>query len=281
MKALFAAVALAFAAYVGAAHADPAPAEPWVQAQALLDAAMPDINRNGIHGMAGHVEAFEQALTAADAPFQDPAHPDRVVLLVDGQQDLAAAQAFAAHAFPGKQVAFVADPYAPMAFFLGCYYNEVHRFDDALRVFLAQKARTTGTFGDHAAMLTSERAVALVGLHRLDEAMAAYDEGLALANIDDRGRARMQRGRGYVFTEQNRLDDAETAYRESLRLEPGNQVALSEMQYIARLRAGGERQPGQIISQERQQQNQQQNQQQGQQPAQPDTSQDQPPPSKH
>jgi tetratricopeptide (TPR) repeat protein len=268
MKAFFASLALTFVAALGTALADPAPAAPWVQAQAALDAAMPDIQRSGIRGVESHVAAFEQALTAADTPYQDPAHPDRVTMLFDGPADEAAARQAASHAFPGKEVIFVSDPYAPMAFYLACYYNEITRHADALRIFLAQKARTTGTFGTYAAMLASEHGVALAMLHRLDEALAAYDEGLTISNIDDRGRARMQRGRGYVFTEQNRLDDAEAAYQESLRLEPGNRVALGELQYLAHIRAGGQRTQGGVIL------NQQQTTPKGSQP-------DAQPPNKH
>jgi Flp pilus assembly protein TadD len=49
----------------------------------------------------------------------------------------------------------------------------------------------------------------------------------------------MRRGRGFVLTELGRLDEAEAAYRESLKIEPDSERAKNELQYIARLKAGG------------------------------------------
>jgi Flp pilus assembly protein TadD len=88
----------------------------------------------------------------------------------------------------------------------------------------------------------------LARLNRLPEALTAYEDGLKLADIDDGGRARMHRGRGYVLTEMGRLDEAEAAYRESLKFEPGNKIAIGELDYIARLRAGEGKQPGAITA---------------------------------
>jgi tetratricopeptide (TPR) repeat protein len=218
---------------------------PWENAQAVLDAAAPDLRAGGIRAMGPHAPDFEQALTNADKPYDDG--NEDPVLLTDGPMDQVFALAVAAKALPGKKVTTVRDPYAEMALYLASYYNEVGRHEDALRVLEQQKARTVGTFGDHCAALTSERAVALMQLKRLAEALAVYEEGLSLDNIDDSGKARMQRGRGYVLTEMDRLDEAEAAYKESLKLEPGNQLAQGELDYIAKLRAGGDKAPGGIV----------------------------------
>ena len=46
------------------------------------------------------------------------------------------------------------------------------------------------------------------------------------------------RGIGVCLIELGRLDEAETAIRDSLKIEPGNKVALNELAYIDDLRAG-------------------------------------------
>jgi hypothetical protein len=61
---------------------------------------------------------------------------------------------------------------------------------------------------------------------------------LKIDDLDDAMRAHVLRGRGYALTELNRLDEAEQAYNDSLKYEPGNTRAQSELRYIAGLRAG-------------------------------------------
>lgn len=227
----------------------PAPAEtvaPWKQAQTILDAAIPDLNKSGIQGMQSHAADFELALADASKPYDNP-NPNEVIVLTDGMMDTLATSAEAAKANPGKTIVSIHDPYPMMALYLASYYNEIGRFADALRVLEREKVRNPGTLGDGCAALTSERAVALMQLKRLPEALAVYEEGLKLGNIDDRGKARMHRGRGYVLTEMGRLDEAEAAYNESLKLEPGNRIALGELEYIAKLKAGGDKAPGGIV----------------------------------
>jgi tetratricopeptide (TPR) repeat protein len=134
---------------------------------------------------------------------------------------------------------------------LGSYYNEIGRFDDAFRVLdkgMTMSVLVDLKFGNHLPLLASERALSLARLGRLPDALAAYDEGLKLAAIDDKGKARMHRGRGYVLTEMERLDEAEAAYRESLKFEPDNKIAKGELDYILRLRLGGAKAPSGIIA---------------------------------
>jgi tetratricopeptide (TPR) repeat protein len=47
------------------------------------------------------------------------------------------------------------------------------------------------------------------------------------------------RGMGSTLIELGRLDEAEDAYNKSLEIEPGNRIALGELEYIAKLRAQG------------------------------------------
>jgi len=244
MRAFFAAGFIALLLVLVPSHAAVTP--PWEKAQALLDKVMPELLAGGIKALAPHVDEFEQALADADKPF-DSGDANTVVLLTDGMMDQMVAVAAATKALPGKKIVTVPDPYPAMALYLGSYYNEIGKPADALRVLEREKKRNIGTTGDHCAGLTSERAIALLQLGRLEESLATYDAGLKLDNIDDSGRARMHRGRGYVLTELGRLDEAEAAYKESLKYEPGNPIALGELDYIAKLKKGGKKAPGGIV----------------------------------
>lgn len=244
MRAFFAAGLIALLLVLVPSHAAATP--PWETAQALLDKVTPELAAGGIKALAPHVGDFEKALEDAGKPFAG-GDPNTVVILVDGMMDQMAAIAAVGKAMPGKKIVTVADPYPVMALYLGSYYNEIGHPADALRVLEREKARNIGTMGDHCAGLTSERAIALLQLRRLDEALAVYDEGLKLDNIDDKGKARMHRGRGYVLTEMGRLDEAEAAYKESLKFEPDNAIARGELDYIAKLKQGGKTAPGEIV----------------------------------
>lgn len=119
------------------------------------------------------------------------------------------------------------------------------------------------------------KAYALIELNRFDEAAAALDRALELSpanpqfltergylyrasrewdkmlasnqaalehvalapeSLRDTERARALRGAGYALIELDRLDEAERHFRDSLKIEPKNQVALGELDYIKQLR---------------------------------------------
>jgi tetratricopeptide (TPR) repeat protein len=117
---------------------------------------------------------------------------------------------------------------------------------------------------------------ALIDLNRPDDALPYLDKAVALSPVDsqylaERGewhksrkqwdqafadfkaaadasdfsedsikahhKARGLRGMGYVRIEQGQLDEAEKLFRQSLKSEPGNEIALSELEYIKSLRS--------------------------------------------
>ena len=87
-----------------------------------------------------------------------------------------------------------------------------------------------------------EYAAALRQTGDLKTALATYRHAADLAATRKNyalDQAAALRGVGYVLTEQNDLDGAEEAYRQSLALAPGHPVALNELNYIAKLRATG------------------------------------------
>ena len=233
-------------------------AHPWEQAQAVVAEVDADVTRKGLRGVGSHVDDLENALAQAPGAFAAAAtgDADAVYVLTDNPSDTLIALMGAAVADqknPGaekRRTVAVHNPYPTIALYLGTYYNEIDKPVDALRVFDAEKALPESFRGlfVEAAPIAGERAIALVKLGRLPEALAVYDEGIKLSATDARLRARMQRGRGYVLTELGRLDEAEAAYQESLKIEPDSQLAKRELEYITRLRFGGTPAPSQIIT---------------------------------
>lgn len=85
-----------------------------------------------------------------------------------------------------------------------------------------------------------EKAQALVHSGRKSDALALYDAVTKISPyVSAHDLAIARRGRGFVLIELNDLDGAESAFRSSLELEPDNEVALHELQYIHYLRQGG------------------------------------------
>lgn len=253
MAPLAAAMFVVFASAVARAQTDtpsPPPA-PWVHAGDVLKATDEDVGKNGIRGIADHVADLEQALTDGRQVFAQPSAADgSSVVLTDGAAETLIALAVASSdkraGADKSRVSAIANPYPMISLFLGSYYNETGKFDDAVRVLdegLSLSPSPDLRLGEHVPYLLGERGAAYAALRRWDDSLASYDEGLKIAAMPDSARARLFRGRGYALTELGRLDEAEEAYNNSLKLEPGNQLAQHELQYIAQLRAGGLKEP--------------------------------------
>jgi tetratricopeptide (TPR) repeat protein len=233
-----------------AALADDAPSRPpWSIDTTLERTTMGAVQSGGIRAVQDHLADLETALARAqDTIAQAGAGEGTRFVLTDGlAQTLIGMAAVATDkAHPAKGVA-VPNPYPQIALLLGSYYDEVGRPGDAVRVLDLGIAsdKILGIDGDTGPILKGERANALMTLKRFDEALAGYDDALSTKDLPPEARAHLLRGRGYALTELGRLDDAESAYRESLTLQPGNQTAQNELEYIARLRRdGGAKVPG-------------------------------------
>ena len=127
-----------------------------------------------------------------------------------------------------------------------CYREVLHRkafalaaqerFEDALRV-LDEEARIAPA----AAAPYVERGYVLNRIRRPAEAKASYERALALSEkfpASAPHRPAALRGLGYALIELGDLDAAEEAFAQSLELEPGNALAISELEYIQKIRAG-------------------------------------------
>lgn len=216
--------------------------QPWQHAQVVLDATTQDIDAaRSIRGVESHVADMEKELATA-VPSLSPVgiSDDEAVVLTDGMGQVLV-MATLAKDTKFKKLTGVSDPYPLISLYLGSYYNDIEKPDDALRVLNTGIAVTDTDglgLGEHDSLLVSEKGAALNALKRFDDAATVYKDGLKLASDTDRDRARLFRGVGYALTELGRLDDAESAYRKSLLCEPGNAHAENELKYIAQLRAG-------------------------------------------
>ena len=212
----------------------------WETDGALVARIVTEARSRGIVAVQPHVKAIESALKAARSLFSEPISEDgKTFVLTDGRTETAAAL-MAAEGESGEVVA-VANPYPTMGILLGSYYVETGKFRDAVRVLdaaLALSPLPKDRLGQTVPDLLSERGIALGKLKRWNEALASYDTALRIKGMDKQMRAILYRGRGFVLIEMGRLDEAEAAYKKALTLEPGNKIALGELQYIKGLRAG-------------------------------------------
>ncbi len=240
------------------ANAPAPPAEhPWAVAATVLAAAQTDMNSSGILGMRDHVDEMEQALAGAkDAILATRPATGDIYVLTDGTADTLAGMAEAAIAArqtgSTQNAIAVNNPYPMIALYLGSYYDEVGKPDEAVRVLDAGLAiydmdGYIPPLGEHKPWLMLERSAAANSLKHFDETLDITAKGLAMTDLPDDVRAHFYRNRGFALTELGRLDDSEDAYRESLKLAPGNSTAENELAYIAKLKAGGARQPGGLL----------------------------------
>lgn len=107
-------------------------------------------------------------------------------------------------------------------------------FDKALELL-----RLEAKAAPYAAAPYTERGYVLNGLRKPREALEAYRHGLALAREFESSKAEEPvalRGIGFTLIELGDLDQAESMFRESLEIDPGNKLALNELGYIEHLR---------------------------------------------
>ncbi|MEI9902846.1 MAG: hypothetical protein WDN06_01850 [Asticcacaulis sp.] len=124
-------------------------------------------------------------------------------------------------------------PYGSLGFIVGWVEYEHADYASAERDF----ARGLRNAPDDV-NLEAQYVLTLCKLKRPQDGLAAADGFLAgHPDLSDPDHAAMLRKRGHALVDLNRLDDAEAAYRQSLTLDPGNDIALSELDYIQRQRA--------------------------------------------
>jgi CHAT domain-containing protein/tetratricopeptide (TPR) repeat protein len=110
--------------------------------------------------------------------------------------------------------------------YVACEWNDLNRALEHINEGLA--------FDPSRPQMICEQAYILSGLHRFPEALHAYHRVASAPEwVADYERARAWRGEGYTLIELNRLDEAERAFKESLKIQPKNENARHELKYIA------------------------------------------------
>ena len=218
--------------------------------QKVVDAAQAAVHAGGVTTLKDHVSALRAVLDHAPHPYHKIEERPGVVYF--RTNDSAEAQRFtlmrmaeAATERESFSVVKLADPYPEAAFLMGSYDNETGQFAAAVAV-LDEGLALEPDYPN----LISEKAAAVSMMDRHAEALAIYVDGLKKidASTDDWVKARFLRGEGFQLTERGRYDEAEKAYRESLKLEPNHGGALHELAYIAQVRAGAARQGSELLN---------------------------------
>jgi tetratricopeptide (TPR) repeat protein len=134
---------------------------------------------------------------------------------------------------PEREVVWLGNAYPRAFYYLGYLEIEAHNCLGALR-YLDQGL----LFEPGCARLKCEKAQALIRAGRPADALQVYEEVLASRgeSLSPSDRALALRGRGYVLIDLDRLDEAEAAFQESLRLDPDSKIARDELAYLAQLR---------------------------------------------
>lgn len=203
--------------------------------QQVLERAMADLQSSGYSGLARHLDALNAVLARAPSCYPQIERRDgqTIVRASDPSEFLAVSLVLAAAPGAG-QIVMRPNTYADAALYLASNAVEMRQFDAALSYLDRGLA-----LQPHNQFLMLERVSALMGLRRMQDAEAALRAALgdpALSLTLDR--ARFLRNHGVVLIELGRLDEAEAALSESIRLEPNNPGARNELQYIAQLREG-------------------------------------------
>jgi tetratricopeptide (TPR) repeat protein len=220
-------------------------------ARSLSNQAEADIEAHAFARLSTMVEALERALANPDTPLAVKGSP---ALYIDGDAERAAMRARLASP-EGRELAarspvLIDDPYPSIAWALGFYYNEVEKTDDAVRVLNTGLASLKAThlqpaLAENAPFLGIEIGAALNTVGEWQKAHDAYQ--MVLLSPDRTTHAQAYRGIGFSLIELERLDDAETAFRQALRLEPDSESTKWELDYIAHLRRGGAKQDSSAI----------------------------------
>ena len=85
---------------------------------------------------------------------------------------------------------------------------------------------------------TIEKGHVHVKLGKYKEALGLYNQATVLGpHLDGHRKALALRGIGFALIEMKDLDNAEQAFRDSLEIEPENELAHNEINYIQQIRA--------------------------------------------
>lgn len=206
----------------------------------LYLAALNDFNERGFAAMQPHLAGLRDALSHAPASYPVMSEVAGGWLVRTDSRDEAMVLAHVIGEIEqgrgGGEVKVVVAPntYPRIAFILGSEAVERRDFDAANRFLdLGLVLQPLDR------MLLNEKLVALHGEQHWEEAYLLLKEALAAGDpLLTANPAHLQRRLGYTLVELGRLREAREAYDASLVAEPGNAIALSELQFIDDIEAG-------------------------------------------
>jgi tetratricopeptide (TPR) repeat protein len=142
---------------------------------------------------------------------------------------------YVTHESPNRSISWIGCAYPRAFYYLGFIAVKERDFQTALE-HLEQGATLEPTNPN----FRLEKAHALIGLGQKQEALRLYEEMEPIgAFVSGHEVAVALRGKGFLLIEMDQLEDAQSAFHESLKLEPESEVALGELRYIAHLQSGG------------------------------------------
>jgi tetratricopeptide (TPR) repeat protein len=217
-----------------------APGWPWENDNALLDATIKDVRKAGIAAVASHASDLEQALAGAVHSIELAAAGDGTTVYALSDNPTASIHEIMTTAADKtkKPVKAAFNPYPGISFFLGSYYDDAGKPQEALRALDAGLALPGIEESAHRSDLLVERGAALSALKRWQDALATYDAALTIESDTPAIKAYIQRGRGMALAQLGRMDDAKAAYGESLKLVSDDPEARKQLDYIRKLREG-------------------------------------------
>ncbi|ESQ90035.1 hypothetical protein ABAC460_09720 [Asticcacaulis sp. AC460] len=198
--------------------------------------ALEAMNAGGVDRAWRLLPELEAALARApDVPSLPERCGDTIHIYDDDMMLLLAMTAYVTSTPELKNVSVVqheALPYGSLGFIVGWLYYEKKDFGAAHRAYAKGRLNNPDDY-----VLVAEDSLALAHMHRSREALDLLDAFIAgHPDLEDDELAALQRKRGYTLIELDRNDEAEAAYKESLRLEPDNSTAKAELDYITQQR---------------------------------------------
>jgi tetratricopeptide (TPR) repeat protein len=225
---------------IGETCATPNAASEEAADQQAFDHAMQAFQAGGFGALSAYTPQLQTAMAHAPSCYpQVEISGDNVYVRADDQNELntlglAAGAVLGTQGHQHVNVSARPNTYPRISLMLGSIANERHDFSGAITWLDRGLA-----LQPHNQFLVAEKSTSLGQLGRTQEAYdllkAELDNPLNLA-LDQ---SRFQRMAGELLIDLNRLGDAESAFNESIRLQPNNPIARSELAYITQLRRSG------------------------------------------
>lgn len=202
--------------------------------QEIVLSALKDFNTGSYAALRPRLAEVQAVLDRAPKAYPKVDIKNGVALLRADSSEVAAlsllvmAQAASAKPAQSLSVSSVFDTYPIAALLLGSTANEDQKFAQAI-IVLERGLALQPDF----VQLMGEKGYALGSMKRWADSLAMYEKGLLVTPLVDENRALMLRGKGAALMELSRFDEAERAYQDSLKIQPGNAIALNQLNNIA------------------------------------------------